>query len=536
MSFMLLWIEMLAACVLFEATLITVGLRRKSRLAVLAIYAVGMLLLAAPLVMMVASAIITFFSPLRSHVFWWTLLLLICYLIGTGVVWRLARRPDETGIRRADSWSVARMATMLAVVISLIYMTMWNMGLKVQVEIQALRAEAGAMALSVMPPQVADSVNAARPYEQADELYKAATVPADENVEYRTLDTQSPEVKGYLERQRKALDLVRRGADMPECRPDYDYLQTDMANILTVQSPARSRANLLATAVKAEAAGGNVDLALADCRRMYALGGHANTPAILINGLIAIAIDNLASKSVAEVLPLVSAKAQVEAFAAPDPRAPMRVMARALRGEEAYGLAMFCDIGSGYYPPQYANSNGSMGTSPLRRSGGAAVWIWWVQDDVMIYRNYFQRLQQMMPQAYYQTAAERNEVAAELQPGKRRGVMSAMLMPSLLRELELTAETQTFREEVALALAATGYRLDHGTYPATAEALVPAYMDTIPLDPFDGQPLRFKKNDDGSITIYSVGPDGKDDGGQIERTKTKPLDTGFILRLPAKQG
>jgi hypothetical protein len=65
-------------------------------------------------------------------------------------------------------------------------------------------------------------------------------------------------------------------------------------------------------------------------------------------------------------------------------------------------------------------------------------------------------------------------------------------------------------------------------------------MSAIPFDPFTGKELRLGKFDQG-IVIYSVGPDGIDNGGKIERSLTAPgTDVGIRLwdvqyrRQPAK--
>lgn len=63
------------------------------------------------------------------------------------------------------------------------------------------------------------------------------------------------------------------------------------------------------------------------------------------------------------------------------------------------------------------------------------------------------------------------------------------------------------------ALAVERYRLAHGALPEALEALVPAFMNAVPLDPGDGQPLRYILRDEGGYTIYSIGPDGVDHGG-----------------------
>jgi hypothetical protein len=57
------------------------------------------------------------------------------------------------------------------------------------------------------------------------------------------------------------------------------------------------------------------------------------------------------------------------------------------------------------------------------------------------------------------------------------------------------------------------YQLKHGNYPANLNSLVPEFIPSIPRDPVDGQPLRYRRNADETFLLYSVGENGKDDGG-----------------------
>jgi len=72
-------------------------------------------------------------------------------------------------------------------------------------------------------------------------------------------------------------------------------------------------------------------------------------------------------------------------------------------------------------------------------------------------------------------------------------------------------QTQTDLLLVALALQA--YHAEHGVYPATLTVLTPGYLSAIPADPFAlSGPFRYRRTSSG-YALYSVGPDGKDDGG-----------------------
>jgi len=70
---------------------------------------------------------------------------------------------------------------------------------------------------------------------------------------------------------------------------------------------------------------------------------------------------------------------------------------------------------------------------------------------------------------------------------------------------------------VRLALAAVAleqFRAAHNNrYPIGLSELTPDYLVATLMDPFDGQPLRYRKQGDGYV-LYSIGPDLKNDGGK----------------------
>jgi len=66
---------------------------------------------------------------------------------------------------------------------------------------------------------------------------------------------------------------------------------------------------------------------------------------------------------------------------------------------------------------------------------------------------------------------------------------------------------------LATELALRAYRLDHGAYPGDLSDLVPDYLGAVPQDPSAADaPLRYQIDGDRYI-LYSIGPDGVDDGG-----------------------
>ena len=68
------------------------------------------------------------------------------------------------------------------------------------------------------------------------------------------------------------------------------------------------------------------------------------------------------------------------------------------------------------------------------------------------------------------------------------------------------------------------HSLATGTYPKSLDDLVPRFLVAVPLDPMDGQPLRYRLNADGTFTLYSVGPNHDDDHGVFESQQSQDLD------------
>jgi hypothetical protein len=85
------------------------------------------------------------------------------------------------------------------------------------------------------------------------------------------------------------------------------------------------------------------------------------------------------------------------------------------------------------------------------------------------------------------------------------------------------------------ALALERFHQANGRWPATLAELVPRYLSEIPLDPFDGAPLRLARNG-SSIVIYSVSADLIDQGGTLlPDPSASGSDVGFILYDPAER-
>ena len=86
---------------------------------------------------------------------------------------------------------------------------------------------------------------------------------------------------------------------------------------------------------------------------------------------------------------------------------------------------------------------------------------------------------------------------------------------SLVQKSRCDVQSQATRTILALR----AYQLTHRHLPSDLNALVPEFLDEVPVDDFDGQPLRYSAE---KKIVYSVGKNLKDDGGDDQTSSTDP--------------
>jgi len=99
------------------------------------------------------------------------------------------------------------------------------------------------------------------------------------------------------------------------------------------------------------------------------------------------------------------------------------------------------------------------------------------------------------------------------------------------RFIRRAVEIETARRMLITAIALERYRLRRGQYPAKLADLTPDILRTVALDPMDGEPLRYRRREDGTFQLYSVGDDGKDDGGDSSSPAGTAAGSTYWLRM-----
>jgi hypothetical protein len=116
-------------------------------------------------------------------------------------------------------------------------------------------------------------------------------------------------------------------------------------------------------------------------------------------------------------------------------------------------------------------------------------------------------------------------------------LFGALLFPALERASEKAARAQSLNDRTRIAIALERHRLAYGQFPETLAALTPQFLAKLPHDVINGQPLKYRRTDDGGFILYSVGWNETDDGGIVALTKGGAVDFqkgDWVWRYPAK--
>jgi hypothetical protein len=156
---------------------------------------------------------------------------------------------------------------------------------------------------------------------------------------------------------------------------------------------------------------------------------------------------------------------------------------------------------------------------------------WWSYPDELCSLKAYQVLIDTM-RSVQTNGSFQDEIQTEnnkldnLDPAKLGGIFDRFFPdgPDLHMMLSMDATTwggvarrvmaaEVAKRTVITAIALKRYQLKHGNYPPDLNSLVSEFVPAVPLDPVDGQPLRYRLKADGMFLLYSIGPNGKDDGG-----------------------
>ena len=94
-------------------------------------------------------------------------------------------------------------------------------------------------------------------------------------------------------------------------------------------------------------------------------------------------------------------------------------------------------------------------------------------------------------------------------------ILECLALPVFGNVAEKFANARSSTDLARTGIALERYRLAHGEFPESLDAIAPYFMEKIPHDIINGQPLHYRRTDDGQFVLYSVGWNETDDGGVV---------------------
>jgi hypothetical protein len=332
---------------------------------------------------------------------------------------------------------------------------------------------------------------------------------------------------------REILGILHRALGRPKCSFGLDYSKgavLSMPHLMMMQSAAR----LLALEAWSRAAQRDGAGALDSVRDGFRIGGTCLGDGLLISYLVAMACDGLtlnwAGATLAKVDPASISLAGMDALSGDLSVRRAELRPAFLHTVDAERIAMgswgFEGLLSGGLDPSLvlavANNAGGSGLGMLKAMA-ARCYVWLgrpiLKEDYRIYLELMMEFRRLAAQPCDAAGAEAARRFIEGVP--RYAVLTRQTAPAFQMCLPKAGEYEALLDVACAGLAVERHRAKTGAYPGR---LADATGGSAPaMDPFSNRELAYKPAEKGCL-VYSVGSDGRDNGGRRKGGGAKEYD------------
>ena len=552
MSIFSFFLIVLLTCLLWTAACTAAAVRLKKPLLRRLLLTLGFLAPLLSLLPFVAfTTILAFVAHLQVNWFPLAISIFISTTIGSGLILLRGTQPDGGGWKTvpAANWSPLALFTLFLLTKSVTAGTILYLNQTVAAKAQALQNEAAILMTTHLPLNLPDQENAEGLYRGASVIFEDDDDAFQEIVQKSSkmrTDSVDPEAIAFLTRYKDTLDLLRQAATRPVCRFTRDYSRPSVDMHLPEMQFFRNAARILAVSAHYQASVGNMPAALRDVSSIMKMSLHASSEPILISGLIGLSIDGIAVDVLIDILPFIDTDAlsllkrdDIHNFLFTPPS-----LAKNIYGEESFGLNVFSIFGTGEFD-QWQLASLFLDTLNVPDSiyqqniflnpALAAYRIFLFPQDLAAYRQTMHSYQRVSESSDSYAAKQTilKKIEDDLSSGRPKGFITALVTPAIGKAIENVEKARMRHTTALVAIAATEFRIAHGSLPEKADSLVPDFLPCLPKDTFHATSrVRYSSKDDG-VAIYSVGPNGKDDGGpgpEMDNGQPKTDDVGIFLR------
>ena len=373
-----------------------------------------------------------------------------------------------------------------------------------------------------IPP---DAENAAYTIEEAFSLYKdwdkqkSKSLPVVDRAELpprtEALSTEMKTVIAeYIADNNEALELLHAGAAIEDCRYSVD-LSGGFGTLAPNMSEIRRGVKLLKLEGILHAENGDGRLAVRSAISGFGIANSLAGQPGWIPQLIRAGCQDDAVSIIERVVnrTILTDEQLVELIECVRDSERISDISLALVSHRCAGISFF-------RVPESVNPDYLGGGVPVRPVLALYKALGLADADAVIYLDLVDRYLKAARLPLHERQEAVNAVSAKLQSTSKAHLLLHAVMPPFPRVTTIEMRTIAHLRTAQVALALQRYRLAAGALPDKMADLVPAYLETVPRDPFDGNDLRYKKLNTGFV-VYSIGEDLSDDGGKEKPRKTR---------------
>jgi hypothetical protein len=342
-------------------------------------------------------------------------------------------------------------------------------------------------------------------------------------------------VAGWIQTNAPWFDELHTALAAPYRRPVVDYSQ-GFDTVLPYLSPLKAAVAHLGVAALEAAQRGDFDRALAELEGMRQIERDLVELPLLIDQLVRIACAAITNERAWDIL-------HAQEWSEPQLAKLQSVLTpidliggvvHAYQGERALALGVIqngkgAELWSFGQPPPELSQDPSATRQWTRGLGTLAGKIWRFAWSDQAAAHFLDAMQALIDAS---RAAAREQSASalgrfQLEPllaadsflPRARTVYARGFLPALGKAPIKALRCETERALLVTGIALRRFQLRYSHYPERLSELVPEFLSALPIDRMDGQPVRYRLNPDHSFTLWSIGEDLVDQGGDPTLTR-----------------
>lgn len=449
---------------------------------------------------------------------------------------------DSTHPRRGMSWLKAIGLTVVILVIVVAGGLMWNQHTSAS-KLQNMLAEMDRNEpgwrfedIEAARPEIPDEQNSAAVIDAAVQLmpkqWPSADFPNDQLRRRTSAEMLSGEEFTRLTRElasvRPALSMALKLSDLPRGRNRIQHARNPLATLLPHAQHSRTIVSLLNyESMRQNQRGDSKKALLAVVAALNAARSVGDEP-FYISQLVRTAGVALVCQAIERILgqgePSSEDLAEMQKWLA-DEDAFSDLLTASL-GERAMMHALFEAVARG----EVSIDELAQSRSGRLESTAISLWRMNTREDQALSLSFMTRRIKEVQQPMHEQAALEKRFEQDVRELPRNAFITRTLLPAVAKMGEASRRKHAMMCCTIIALAAERYRRDKKVWPDNLEQLRPQHLAAEMLDPFDGKPLRYRRVEDGVI-VYSVGADGVDNGGNLDRERPAMPGVDIGVRL-----